>query len=286
MPEQTSARGSRITGGDLLSEILRNMEEGLFKIRYTALAPSIYRVYLHPEEFEPLRGAMQVLTAEVKRALDERLAAWNGERKAPGFLRKLGGATQQEVEYKKLTDDWTVEFYPDVDGSLQKGEIEIHSELGAPPKTDYGAGALTRRIFKSPGGEHQTVSTQRQEPDGPVLAELRYQDGTGPRVYAMSKDQIAIGRGGKAYWVDVRLDAPSDISREHCRIRRDAATGQFFLKDLSQFGTTVNGNAIPRSLATVDGEEKDANIESPLPKKARIGLADMLFLDFEAKDPA
>jgi hypothetical protein len=301
MPEQTSARSARITGEDILSEILRNLEEGLFKIRHTALVPSIYRVYMHPEELEPLRGALPYLVEEVKHALDDKLAEWNSARKSPGLLDRLAGAVKDETEYKRIGEEWTVEFFPDINGELGKGEIEIHSDFGAAPKPEYGSGSLTRRIIKRSGGELQTVSsvhgdeapprddTTRADAKtapieaGPAIARIRYEDDLGPHEYNMSKEQIVIGRGGKAYWVDLKLNTLPDVSREHCRIRRDGVSGAFFIKDVSQFGTSVNGTPVPPSIERVDGQESDKNVEAPLPRRARIGLADTIFLDFEAK---
>ena len=289
MPEQTSARPARINGEDILSEILRNLEEGMFKIRHTALVPSIYRVYLHPEELEPLRGALPYLVEEVKRALDDKLGEWNAARKSPGFLDRLAGAVKDQTEYKRIGEEWTVEFFPDTNGEIQKGEIEIHSDFGAAPKPEYGSGSLTRRIVKTAAGRHETVSTVHgEEPTAPIesapaIAVIRYEDDLGPHVYNMSKEQIVIGRGGKAYWVDIKVNTLPDVSREHCRIRRDGASGRFYIKDVSQFGTTVNGTPVPPSMERSDNEERDRNIEAPLPNGARIGLADTVFLEFEAK---
>jgi hypothetical protein len=84
--------------------------------------------------------------------------------------------------------------------------------------------------------------------------------------------------------VDLKLDAPPDVSREHFRLRRDAATGRFFLKDVSQFGTSVDGNRVPSSLETKNGETRDKNLEVQLPAKSVIGLADVVYLEFEQAD--
>lgn len=280
MAEQTPAREPRVTGDDILSEILRNMEEGLFKIRYTTLVPSIFRVYLHNEDYEPLRGAVPYLVVEAKRALNERLARWGATSRTAQLLKKFVAAGKGGMEYKILSNDWTIELYPDVEGKLQRGEIEIYSELGAAPKADYGVGSLTRRIMKGDADGQMTVRR-----DLPVYAHLRYEDRTGPHIYAVTKNQITVGRGGKAHWVDLKLDTLPDVSREHCRLRRDPETGRFHIKDLSQFGTTVNGSPVPGSLEIVNGEQRDQNREVPLPHRARIGLAGILFLDFEQVNP-
>jgi hypothetical protein len=120
--------------------------------------------------------------------------------------------------------------------------------------------------------------TERQ-----VHAYIRYGDKAGQKTFPVTRDQVVIGRGGKSFWVDLKIDGPPDVSREHCRIRRDAATKQFFIKDVSQFGTTVNGQPIPNSLErSANGEKVDRNVEAPLPARAQIGLADVIFLEFEA----
>ncbi len=104
------------------------------------------------------------------------------------------------------------------------------------------------------------------------------------KTFVMTSEEIVIGRGGKAVWVDLKLEGPADVSREHCRIRRDPKTGTFFIRDLSQFGTTVNGASIPNSVERVEGGEKvDRNREVLLPSPARITLADVCTLEFEAE---
>ena len=121
-------------------------------------------------------------------------------------------------------------------------------------------------------------------PHRPVLARVRYRDSGVDKTFAMTSEEIVIGRGGKAVWVDLKLEGPADISREHCRIRRDPATGTFFIRDLSQFGTTVNGAPIPNSVERAEGGEKvDRNREVLLPSPAKITLADVCTLEFEAE---
>ena len=82
----------------------------------------------------------------------------------------------------------------------------------------------------------------------------------------MTTNQLVVGRGGVGYWVDVKLDTSADVSREHVRLRRDEPTGQFFLKDLSSLGTTVDGAAVPSSVEVVEGRKRDKGIEVPLPR--------------------
>lgn len=279
MPEQSPAAEPRVSGDDILSEIARNMEAGLFRIRSTALVPAIFRIYLHPDDYEPIRGAVPLLTTEIRRVLAAQMAQWNAK---PGLFQRLAGA--RRVEYKILAGDWTIEFYPDMEGHLQRGDIEIYSEIGAPAKLDYGAGQMTRRITRR---DAAGATSTREEPlpaQGPAFAHIRYEDNSGPHTFPVRTDQVVIGRGGKAYWVDLKLDTAPDISREHCRLRRDPVSGRFYLKDVSQFGTTVDGKPVPSSIEMADGKPQDKNVETALGKRARIGLANMVFLDFEQAD--
>ena len=80
---------------------------------------------------------------------------------------------------------------------------------------------------------------------------------------------------------DLIVAAAADVSRLHARIRYDAPTGRFLLSDLSAFGTTLNQRHIPRGYDERDGVRTENGTETPLPDRARIGLADMVYLDFE-----
>src|SRR5579859_5426970 len=87
-----TATTPRLNGDDLIGEILRNMEEGLFRIRRKTIVPSIYRIYLSPADFEPFRDVVPFIAGEIRAALDERLARWNGSKRklAHSLLSKVG----------------------------------------------------------------------------------------------------------------------------------------------------------------------------------------------------
>ena len=52
MADEQPTTNRQLTGDDIIAEILRNAEQGVFKIRYTALLPSIYHVYLHTSDYD------------------------------------------------------------------------------------------------------------------------------------------------------------------------------------------------------------------------------------------
>ncbi len=260
------------------------MEEGLFRIRRKTLVPAIFRIYLSPDDYEPFRDVVPFIAGEIRTALDERLASWNRtpRKLASTLLKKIGaGEAAAATEYVRVSDGWTVEIYSDLDGKLQPGEIEVHSELGAPQKAEYGAGSLTRRIVavKSetaatiatpPPSEQQVDADKSEQTKGLAFAYLRYADQRGQQEFGVTKNQVVIGRGGRSYWVDVKLETSPDVSREHCRIRRDTETGRFTIEDVSQFGTAVNGKPVGQ------------NASADLPRRATISLAGVIDLQWEA----
>ena len=79
----------------------------------------------------------------------------------------------------------------------------------------------------------------------------------------------------------MRIESSVDVSREHARIRRDPRSGSFFIIDLSTLGTTVNGERVPKGYDEADGTKRENGVETPLPNRARIGLADTVFLQFD-----
>ncbi len=276
------------TARDIIHEILRNMREGLEPLHYTTLPPAIYNVYLHPDDMERLRGILPRITEEARRALDDEIASFRKPSIAEKFKLSKSAPTVAAPE-----GGWQIRILENTDDDVAPGDIVIHSELAMPAKPEFGAGSMTKRIAtrRLAGAEtasqsYAPVSAAPVQPIEGVWATVEYRDAAGPKTYRMTKDEIVVGRGGRDYWTDIKLETVPDVSREHFRLRRDPATGQFFLKDLSRLGTTINGEKAPSSIEFVDGEKRDRNVEAPVPPQARIGLADVLFLEFRssAKD--
>jgi hypothetical protein len=291
MPEDPSRPERQITGDDILAEILRNSEAGQFSIRRTVLLPSIYHVYLHPADYEVIRPVIPALTAEARSALIERVEELTEKSRPSAISKMLGLDSTNTVIYKILDPDWTVEFHPDAEDKLGRGDIEVYSELASAARPEF-EGAMTRHVtrrlsdgakatFPAPEGAEKTarVPAATVSPDL-AYGWLRYKQDETDHVFAITKAETLIGRGGKAFWVDVKVTAPPDVSREHCRLRREPASGRFYLKDLSQFGTSVEGVRVPSSM---DGE-RDKNLEVELPARATISLAGVFSIEFEAAE--
>ena len=284
---QQEQQTALVTPEEIIHLILEEMQAGMCPSFYSNLVPSTFHVYLLPEDLERLRPLEQRMRDESIRALGERLSRLNkaGESKLkiPLVPEKKG-----RKRYEAL-GEWSVEFHENTDDDAQETPLVIHSSFPFTSSSDDRIGTLTERVTKRrPDGQTSTTSTQRMGPvdsrrgAGIVYANIEYEDETGAHTYQMTKDQIKIGRGAIDRWVDLKLNVKKDVSREHVQIRRDGGSGRFFIKDLSTLGTTVNGKRLAASIAQIDGEDVDKNIESPLPNKARIGLAGVLFMEFRA----
>jgi hypothetical protein len=284
----------RITGDDIISELIRNLESGAFKVRYTTLVPCIFNVYLHPDDFEQIKPVAEFVRAEAREALTEHIERLNKATAASPLTRALRLGTSKATEYKILEADWRIEFHSDDEEHLRRGDIEIYSELASEQHAEFAAGSMTTFITRRPA-ESESPAAQNHAPAESstpaeaartarqVFAYLRYSDETGAKTFPVTATQTVIGRGGKSFWVDLKLAGPADISREHCRIRRDEESGAFYIKDLSQYGTGIDGQPVPSSLErTPAGEKVDRNVEVPLPPRCAITLAGVFTIQFEA----
>src|SRR5204863_969302 len=112
------------------------------------LLPSIYHVYLHPSEYDTIRPVITALAAEARTALIERLEELNRAAKPSGIARTLGFDSGKHLEYKIADPDWTIEFHPDAEDRLGRGEIEIYSELASAERPEFAEGAMTRHVTK------------------------------------------------------------------------------------------------------------------------------------------
>jgi hypothetical protein len=302
-----AAPAPRRAARDIIDAVLENLRNNLEPLKYTVLAPSRFLVYLHPTEFERIEGIVPILEKETIRALTDELASLN---RRPAWRRHVDRFLGVAPEVQNAAVEWHVEFLRDPDGELQEGDILIDSELLLPPPTDLGAGERTRRVttrhferrpeqekpvasvpavLQTPSAPPEPTSRtvtlvetlERPAAASPVLARLRYEDNSGAHTYDIARDSVTVGRGGMAYRVDVRVEASADVSREHLRLRRDPATGRFYVVDLSSLGTTVDGRRVPKGYEESDGSKRENGVETALPDRARLGLADTVYVDFE-----
>jgi FHA domain len=306
----TTSTPSRRPARDIIDAVVDNMRKNLEPLKYSTLAPSRYTVYLHPNEFARLEGIIPILKDQTTRALTDELHKLNRQSPVSTWLNRRepvskwldrrtpvwdwidrwrgpGGQLPPVQQVENAATDWQVEFLADPDGDMNEGDLLIDSELVLPAMPDLGVGERTRKITTVHAGQRtatrqQTLPHAAGAPAAAAVpaARIEYDDDAGHHSYDVEKDSVTIGRGGIAYPVDVRIVSSPDVSREHARLRRDPATGRFYLIDLSSLGTTLNGRHVPKGYDEVDGAKRENGAETALPETATIGLADTITLEF------
>jgi hypothetical protein len=281
MPKAVGEAQGKISGRIIIEQLIRNMELGQFEMGYSILAPCIFSLYLHPDDYTRLTGVFDLIRQDAKQALGAKLAQLNAKPLGLGALR--GGKDRKP--YKIAGKDWTFEFFPDSEGAVPLGDVEIHSELNETPQPGYH-GTKTTLLDREPrvgtitgnasitgraGGVRPETRQSGDRAADRVYAEIRYEDDSGSQLYLMTQGEISIGRGGDGAQVSLALYTNDEVSREHLRIRLDPAQKRFVIVDKSMNGTWLNGKRLPRG------------VEETLPPKAQIGVAEVITLQFEAR---
>ena len=270
----------RLSGRIMVEQLVRNMELGQFEMAYSILAPCIFSLYLHPEDYARLTGVFDLVRQDARQALDAKLAQWNAKPLGIGPLRK----GRDRKPYKIACKDWMIEFFPDSEGVVPLGDVEIHSDLNETPQPGYH-GTKTTLLDREPAvgsitgnaaitGRTGPVRSETRQAGDRVYAEIRYEDDSGPQVFLMTRDEISIGRGGDGAQVSLALYTNDEVSREHLRLRHDRARKRFLIVDNSMNGTWLNGRRLARG------------VEEALPSKAQISVAEVITLEFQARSDA
>jgi hypothetical protein len=260
---------SKATARDIILAILDNMRESAEPLLYRTLVPSHYDVYLHTADYARLSGILAGIREECIEALDKELAGLG--KKGFSLLPGLKGG---HSKYEAAEKSWAIEFHQDEDEELSPGDILIDSRLALAPPVEIGAGTKTQRIktVRSGGETRRLQKSQQESPneDSAPLAKLIYKDKDGiEREYLMRAAEISVGRGGQTEFCDLVLSGVSDVSRQHFYLRLDKETKEFFIQDVSKFGTSIDGNKIaPKEWIRLSA-------------KATITLADRMKIEFQ-----
>ena len=227
------------------------MEARLYRLRHARLPPAEYYVYLHPDDYAQIESLKPRIVRDIQECLNKRVARLNRQPWWRAFVRR-----QPIIEIPP--GGWAVHIRASDPTGLEPGDLGIDSRLSIPPVSDFEDGAATVRVTRTivsgtgrssvasetrelPARAESLVPTVESKPtEWPVIA---YTDDTGPHVFEMRTPAVTIGRGGPGHQIDVVLVTSLDVSREHCRITRDA-DGRFFVTDLSSWGTFVNGQRV------------------------------------------
>jgi len=265
MDAQSKTREAKATGRDIILAIVENMEQAIEPLLFSTIAPSRFDVYLHEDDYDRLIGILDRIRSETKRALDDRVRQMNA--------KPLLGRDPIKVE--PAEGDWFIRVLKAEEQDFAPGDILVDSALTTPVRPEFGVGAKTQRVVtvRSRGESRRIKSYQEEGPAAePRFARFSYKDRNGQRrELFMTKKDVLVGRGGENIPCDVELSSVEDVSRSHFYLRVDEEKGrEFWIQDVSRFGTAVNGKKIETGQWTL------------LPSRAVIRLAEKVDLEFEA----
>ncbi len=248
-----------------------------------------------------------------------RLAAWIKRLFKSEGIRQAADASARSfrpARYKPAGFGWRIAFEVALDEDADLGYVAVVATLAAPRRDNLAGPQTLRLTLRGADGSFQTrllpagaptlaaadagtpppsatsqpaPATRRSHPGaeagleapGTPLARLSFRDEGGPQTYLMTTPEIAVGRGGDgAEGVHLLVQTLPDVSREHLRLRYDAARNTFLIKDVSTYGTTVDGRPVQPSREKAT--HGDLDHWEPLPAQTTIGLAGVLFIDFKS----
>lgn len=259
---------TRLNGNVIIAELIRNAELGRFEMAFTVLLPCAFTIYLNPEDHAMLSGVFDLVAEDARRALCARVTELNAATPIMGLKRRR---SKGRKEHKIAGRDWTFEFLPDPE--VPPGDVEIHSELNETVQPGF-RGMKTTLSHREPSATPQHAVSQRMDTRSraeTLYAEIRYEDDSGPQSYLVTQNKIRVGRGGDDQPMDLALYTSDEVSREHLVIRRDPASGFFFITDMSTNGTWLEGKRLRKG------------VEEMLPQHAEIGVGEVLTLTFEVR---
>jgi hypothetical protein len=271
-----------LQGRDIVDEVLHNSEQGQFEFSERVIVPAVYHIYLHPDDLDRLESIVPAIQEECKNGLNKRLKQLNRKR--------LG---RKPVQYGIHAEDWEIRVLANYQDDAAPGSVKVVSSL-APAQDREFVGAVTVRV-KRPAALAKAAASSGTAPTAPTLdsretkkatqtepgngtdakaavwGRLEYKDDAGEKNYELRSATTVIGRGSA---VDVVIrNAGEEVSRQHCRIRREAS-GETFVSDLGSANGTL-----------VDGVRLAPKKETALPPAAIISLANgAVILKFTRRD--
>ena len=153
------------TGRTIVRELVKEMEEQLYPLMYRTLPPSVFHVYLHPEDYRAIASVSALIVSDATRGLTARVGELNQRSRLFSFV------AGQRAPIDIPAGGWEVHLQPELNGDVDRGDFRIESRLAVPPAPTYDGGVATVRIGRTTvSGESRKTKVVEE----PVL------DDTGP----------------------------------------------------------------------------------------------------------
>src|SRR5215217_2743271 len=120
------------SGRDIWHAVREELTANMYALPFSRLAPTVYHVYLHPDDFETIEGIVPRLVDEIAKAVAGEIERLNAEASRRGGLRGMLRSAPEEpaIETPETLD---IHIQADQDGELEPGALGIVSRLMVPP---------------------------------------------------------------------------------------------------------------------------------------------------------
>lgn len=222
----------------ILKAVIKHMQRNRIRMWTTVYVPGWYEIVYPEADRKDMEDLEPFLMRQAKTALNETLDRLNRptlfERLLPWVFRR------KPVE---KTQEWRFDIVPSP--AVPPGQMEVHHRVKVGKRMAL-SDDVTHVVMPGAGiTTTVTVTTPAAGTTLPALAVLSWQSGSGARAWRMTKDEIVVGRGGLAEWVDCLIEASAQVSRQHLRIRRAPTGNGLEVLNQSANGTTLNGVPCP-----------------------------------------
>ena len=142
----------------------------LYPLPFSTIAPTVYHVYLHPDDFDAIDGVAARVVGQIQQALTAEVEKVN-----LGLRRSTRRVLSRLLDREELPpievpgSGWEVHLCADRNGELERGQIGIVSTLAMPAPAEY-AGTPTTRIVRSVVGGGRRTATSTTSEAGPAAA--------------------------------------------------------------------------------------------------------------------
>ena len=157
------------SGRTIVLELQREMESRLYPLMYRTLAPSVFHVYLHPDDYREVQPIASAIVADAQQGLNNRVDALNARAR---WSRLVSG---KRAPIEVPPGGWEVHLHPEPNGELSRGDLGIESRMSIPPAPNYNGGAATTRIART-----TVTGTIRRQVSEQLVAEPRRVQGDPP----------------------------------------------------------------------------------------------------------
>lgn len=152
------------SGRKIWEAVREELVLNLYPLPFSTLAPTVYHVYLHPDDFVSIEGIVAKLVDQLRQALTTEV-----ERINRGGARPVRALVSRLLDREPLpaielpVGGWEVYIRPDPNGELTRGQLGIVSTLAMPAPVEY-VGTPTTRIVRSVVGASGRSSTVSEVP--------------------------------------------------------------------------------------------------------------------------